>query len=54
MHRMYMVNCSTCDFFNSKGIVGSLYVIVSIAMCAITCEKVLYMVCGFSTNYCQG
>ena len=34
---MCMVDGSTWDLFNSSGIVGSSYVIVSASMCAITC-----------------
>ena len=35
MHRMCMVDSSTCDLFISSGFVGSSYVIVSTCMCAI-------------------
>ena len=36
-HRMCMVDGSTQGLFNSSGIVGSSYVIISAGMCVITC-----------------
>ena len=50
-----MVDGFICGLFSSRGIVGSLYVIVFASMCAITCmsrKKVLCMVCDFGTICC--
>ena len=47
-----MVDGFTQGLFISIGIVGSLYVIVSVGMCAITCKD-LCVVCDFGTICCQ-
>ena len=41
-----MVNGSIRGLFSSRGIVGSLYVIVSASMCAITCVSGKGPMCG--------
>ena len=46
IHRMYMVDGSTRGIFNSSSIVGSLYVIVSASICAITCVFIKGPMCG--------